>query len=55
LLKFPKCVSCIFSGWSAAADIGKRAMAKYSTPKKRGQVVDMPTTYQVSKIFEAVQ
>jgi len=55
LLKFPKCASCIFSEWSATADIDKRAMANYSTPKKCGQVVDMLTTYQVSKVFASVQ
>jgi len=36
-------------------DVARRAMVKYSTPKKHGQVVDLLTIDQVSKVFGAVQ
>jgi len=37
------------SGWNAAADIAKRAMVRFQTPTKRGQVSTMLTIDQVSK------
>jgi len=35
-------------GWSAAMDIAKRAMVKYSTPQKRGETSNMLTVDQVN-------
>ena len=36
------------TGWSTAAEVAKRAMVKYQSPKKRKQVADIITVDQVS-------
>jgi len=50
-LKFYDVVmSVYFAGWTAAADIAKRALLKFETPTKRGQTSTMVTVDQVSRI-----
>jgi len=40
----------LFAGWNAAADVARRAMLKYASPKKRGAMSTMLTVDNVSKL-----
>jgi len=42
-------------GWNAAADVAKRALAKFNTPTKRGKVSTMLTVDQVSLSLDNFQ